>query len=205
MPLVMKNPPSIAATFLINNSTETYLGSYRDEVEENWSVEETSKPDPSWSFLDSAGHFHAASTVGVEQRRDALTFPTLRTHTVHLDCDGSGSGDCDGCDGYDVTRYRCYICHEDVEPKFRMTRERVLVHGLRWWEATVQGPFLQPSERVSVRILSVAGGTAPVIRFGVAMVTEITLESGANPTMKLVGSGALGVCSARLSTKEGTA
>lgn len=66
-------------------------------------------PDPAWEHTDSNGHFHAFAEGGKT--------PTLREHSVHVDCDGSCGGVCEG-EGYDEPRWKCVICGEEVKPAF---------------------------------------------------------------------------------------
>ena len=71
--------------------------------------ETATKPDPAWEHTDSNGHFHAWA-------QDGKT-PTLERYSVHVECDGSCGGICEG-EGYDETHWKCAICGEEVEPRF---------------------------------------------------------------------------------------
>ena len=71
--------------------------------------ETATRPDPAWEHTDSHGHFHAFAADGKT--------PTLKTYLVHVACDGSCGGVCEG-EGYDETHWKCVICGEEVEPRF---------------------------------------------------------------------------------------
>lgn len=64
------------------------------------------KPDPKWTYVDKAGHFHAITKDG--------KYPTLESYTKHRRCPG-GCGDF-GCEGTYETRYRCRVCAKRVRP-----------------------------------------------------------------------------------------
>jgi hypothetical protein len=89
-------------------------GPYECEVEITQRVEMVrswgaTKPDPRWEHTDSHGHFHTFAEDG--------SLPTLRTEIVEMPCDGSCDDVCGG-EGYTITRYRCKICGDEVEPGY---------------------------------------------------------------------------------------
>jgi hypothetical protein len=168
------------ARFLLNDVP--CVGTFREDVEQNWANDETMEPDPEWSFLDSNRHFHAVDTRSGD-------FLTLASRTVHTPCDGSCDGQIDDCDGYSTVRFSCQICGEQIEPRFKTAKKLVLLSQMQMWEATVRGPFMSPGLRVTVRIDE--DGMAP--RFGIAVVTTIDYESSQEGVqIELAGSGALG-------------
>jgi len=63
------------------------------------------KPDPRWTYVDAAGHWHAYDKGG--------GLPTLRSETQHVECDNADHG---VCDGYERTVHRCVVCGEAVTP-----------------------------------------------------------------------------------------
>lgn len=73
----------------------------QDWIDVTMSVE--SRPDPSWEYTDTYGHFHAWA--------DDRTLPTLKAESVHVPC-----GHNDECEGYHTDEYRCLICQEEVFP-----------------------------------------------------------------------------------------
>jgi hypothetical protein len=90
------------------------------------------RPDPNWRFIDRLGHEH--SFAGDD-------LPTLTAHRVQMPCDGSCDGVCEG-EGYSVTRYRCSICGEDVEPNwvpdYRAREVGTPITGITWWTVKIQ-------------------------------------------------------------------
>ena len=92
------------------SSSEFYPAEVRFEANvEHIISEDATKPDPAWEHTDSHGHFHAWA-------QDDKT-PTLERYSVHVDCDGSCGGVCEG-EGYDETHWKCAICGDEVEPRF---------------------------------------------------------------------------------------
>ena len=139
------------------------------------------KPDPTWEYIDSAGHFHACST------RAESDLPTLNRRTEHVDCDGSCGGVCEG-EGYTVTRFSCAICGEDIEPG-RIPFHEETISGPESWNITVH-TAVPYGERVSVRI--VMGGR---LWFGIGLATDLTVIRSLHnttATTTIVGAGPLG-------------
>lgn len=64
------------------------------------------EPDPAWTLVDAAGHFHAWDHQG--------NLPTLREHTVWTAYDVPDEDT--GATGYETTTMRCRICDVPVEP-----------------------------------------------------------------------------------------
>ena len=91
-------------------------------------------PDPAWEHTDSNGHFHAFAADGKT--------PTLETYSVHIGCDGSCGGVCEG-EGYDENRWKCAVCGEEVEPRFVPDWDArtigIPVVNRRWVTVTIQG------------------------------------------------------------------
>lgn len=106
--------------------------------------------DPSWTYTDAAGHFHAYGD-DVAEGRDH--YPTLRAEDEHHPCDGA-CGD-SGCEGYYTTRHLCRICGEEIEPGMLTGPHTFIVPGRLDWHADVvttdELPWLRHGERVTVR------------------------------------------------------
>lgn len=117
------------------NSSEFYPAEVRFDANVEHIISETAtKPDPAWEHTDSNGHFHAFAEDGKT--------PTLERYSVHVDCDGSCGGVCEG-EGYDETHWKCAICGEEVEPRFIPDEEArttgIPVVTSRWVNVTVRG------------------------------------------------------------------
>lgn len=69
----------------------------------------TYKPDPEWTHVDKAGHFHAFA--------GDRSLPTLERYEKHRNCDGSCGGICES-EGWTETRRRCRICRKRVKPGY---------------------------------------------------------------------------------------
>lgn len=135
--------------------------------------------DEGWSFSDAAGHFHAYNTQQVP-------FPTLTSEQVHVPCDGSCGGICEG-EGYDVTKYSCRICNEEIEPGLIHGEYSVSIPGRSSWEAKVRTRDQLPTAGlVSVRLVA-----DEVELFGVAQVVGVTVSPD-GMTADLVGASELG-------------
>lgn len=87
------------------------------------------KLDCNWTFVDSAGHFHAVS--GGE-------LPTLRHVLEHRECDGSCGGVCDGA-GYHASVYFCTLCEERITPGTRPGPHFDSMPGRYDWQAQLEG------------------------------------------------------------------
>jgi len=175
MPLV--EPPTYA-TFTINNVVGAYIGTYAEDNTQDWIDGESQVIDPTWLFVDPSGHFHAFDTKSSDT-------PTLRKRTVHIPCDSTCP---DGCDGYPATRFSCLLCDVEIIPRYKPVVERIVTNVHYGWKATVQGPIIKPGTKVSALIQNTGG--AP--RFGVATVGAVTMESGRESTMELIGLSRLG-------------
>lgn len=93
----------------INNGAPLPASLTIDQDVEMVRSDRATKPDPSWSYIDDSGHFHAYTQGGET--------PTLDRRAEHVDCDGSCGGVCEG-EGYTIDRYYCQICSQHVEPRF---------------------------------------------------------------------------------------
>lgn len=137
------------------------------------------KPDPEWTFVDKAGHFHAFTHDGF--------LPTLERYEKHLNCDGSCAGVCSD-EGYTETRYRCRICRKRVKPAYVVKVPGGLpqsMPGLTAWTVTVSG---RTQWNVDVSIRAVAGGNT---WFGFA--TPRMVSGGPDGfTYDFIGIGELG-------------
>ncbi len=112
------------------------------------------KPDPLWTFVDAAGHFHARSGDG---------YPTLRSKSVNQPCDGSCGGICQG-EGYSTTEWSCVLCSEQVHPGAIPGPHYESMPGRYDWTAELEGEATAELER-----LMMAGpGDRLMLRFNAA-------------------------------------
>lgn len=98
------------------------------------------KPNPRWTHVDAAGHFHAWSELS-----DAPPLPTLTP--VHVPCDGA----CGDPTHTDVI-YRCTLCHELVEPGRTDDSGPRSIPGRRSWTVVVYSDVPALNERVSILV-----------------------------------------------------
>jgi len=139
------------------------------------------RPDPNWSTVDAAGHFHAYDQGNGEVGH----YPTLRTESAHVPCDGSCGGVCEG-EGYDVTYYLCRICGVRVEPGLVQGPHSVTMPGRISWAAIVYGVD-NIAEQVTVRI-----STDAAEYFGVGQVDAFSYGFGDGMRVEIVGVSPLG-------------
>jgi hypothetical protein len=108
------------------NSSEFYPAGVRFSSNVQHIISEDAvKPDPAWERTDSNGHFHAfaeGSRDGAPMLGRDRETPTLTRYSVHVECDGSCGGVCEG-EGYDEPRWKCAICGDEVEPRFIADQE----------------------------------------------------------------------------------
>lgn len=152
------------------------------------------QPDPSWEYTDRAGHYHAYDQAG--DRARGWELPTLAARTERVECDGSCNGVCEG-EGYDVTRYSCRICNEDVTPGLSPGPHSFTIPGLKNWRVEVDA-LVSGHDPVSVRV-EVKDG----LLFGVAVPGDSQVESdfsGMRATTTLIGTSSLGKRQARSRT-----
>lgn len=164
-------------TVQINNGPAVKLISL--EVTEGAHFEMTMlpQPDPGWERVDSNGHYHAYSDGNGD------SYPTLASRTIHHGCDGSCGGVCEG-EGYTSEQLSCRICNEVIYPRMTSGPHRFAVPKLSDWSMEVPVAVTKADE-VSVRF---SDG-----RFGVAVVTEVRVESRGFVRTRLAGNGLLGV------------
>jgi hypothetical protein len=137
------------------------------------------EPDPTWEYLDPAGHYHARSTGDP-------ALPTLKALAEHVNCDDPAHGD---CEGYTRTTYQCIACDAPVEPRHRRTEGRRFMRGRQSWTVEVW-QHVAGAERVSVVVDTPQGK-----RFGFAVPVEVAAEGGADGIRvrtHLVGASPLG-------------
>lgn len=143
------------------------------------------KPDPSWSMVDDAGHFHAYDQ-SADKRREWDNYPTLKRLTRHHDCDGSCGGVCGG-EGYDSTYFTCRVCDVEIDPGVIPGPHYDTMPGLMSWECTVAAnvPY---QKAVSIRIVR-----DDIEWFGVAQAGGgFAIMADATPRSRLVGVSPLG-------------
>jgi len=96
------------------------------------------KPDPAWTFVDTAGHFHA---------RSADSYPTLRSKVVDMPCNGCCGGTCDG-EGFSVTEWRCVLCAAQVHPGTIPGPHHESMPGAYEWSVELEGESTPELERL---------------------------------------------------------
>jgi len=150
------------------------------------------KADPLWKHVDGAGHFHAMS---------GDSYPTLRDKAIHVPCDGSCGGVCEG-EGYHRTEWSCILCSEVVKPGMIPGPHHATMPGRYDWSAELEGeatPELQRlmhtyGDRVMLRFN--AAGPAEWTFFGPAACNGGTITGGPGGTITasvlLYAAGELG-------------
>jgi hypothetical protein len=103
-----------------------------------------SKPDMSWTFVDSQGHFHAYDHEG------KLPTITRREEFVPYTFHGDEDQDEDEPDGYSEIHIECGICGEKVEPKRLPDDPHKTIPGRTEYKVTVTGEL--PEGRCSVLV-----------------------------------------------------
>lgn len=148
-------------------------------------TDRATKPDPSWEFVDKAGHWHAYSEDG--------SLPTLRTAPKHRPCDGACG---EGCDGSIEVRYRCRICDKRVRPA-RVPDEAArtaTMPGMKSWSVTIKGVDPPPRRSfTSGAKVSVRAEFGLRTYFGIATFSGGgRMDSSGWWSLELVGVGELG-------------
>jgi hypothetical protein len=139
------------------------------------------KPDPTWTYADPAGHFHAYS---------GNDLPTLTPQQVHIECNGVHVGPLsdpdEPCEGYDVTEYRCRACGDEVKPRRVSDAGPKSMPGRPWWTVEVeqQVPFQQT---VSVKVIR-----QDDVHFGFATAASFHAEGNGRTVTRLTGVSPLG-------------
>lgn len=145
------------------------------------------KPDPSWSTVDRAGHFHATAPVQ-ERGLRRVEYPTLDVRSVHHDC--AGCEDDEECEGYDVSEYACRICGETVSPGVLANMFREMAPGRTYWSVEVSGGAdLMAYQGETVTVRATAGGRT---HLGIAHGSYVNAEGGSDgirARLTLVGAG----------------
>lgn len=129
------------------------------------------KPDPDWTFVDSASHFHA---------RAGDEYPTLIKKAERRDCDGSCGGVCEG-EGYGVTVYSCMLCRERIEPGMIPGPHYDTMPGLCDWEVQLGGGLGSGLSGVGPATLMLrfeAIRPEPWLFFGPAVLADMTVSGG---------------------------
>jgi hypothetical protein len=158
-------------------------------------------PDPVWSAVDEAGHWHGASTEG-----DKITYPTLRKYGRNEQCsECAGYGDdpdclCYGAGELTVTYLGCAICEAQMTPGVTSNPGRSYAPGhMTWWvevEGAAEAWGLGDDRPVIVRVIVAGEHGARQLYFGVARMTarSVAARIDAAPvmTVRLEGAGELG-------------
>ena len=153
--------------------------SVENDVSTAWT--DLPEPDPRWTFVDAAGHFHARDAEG--------ELPTLVSKAEHVDCDGSCGGQCRG-EGFTSVRWHCPLCGEEVVPGTVPGPHELVVARRRSWSVFVENAPVFGSGRVSVRFEYDGKPTM----FGVARVESSSGRGdGGAANVKLRGEGPLSV------------
>lgn len=164
-------------------------------IETETHVETTAagKPDLAWTFVDSNGHYHAYSQTNLSNDAgEGKPYPTLLSRVEHIDCDGHHLAPImdDPCEGYDVVRYHCRICDEEIKPDMIPGPHSFTVAGLTTWQVTCESPSAPYAEidrrPVSVRAVTKHSGQE-IEYFGVAHRFDQSW-----PSFVLLGVGPLG-------------
>lgn len=169
----MNNKPVMAG--LIDGKPVTHITVAMEQ--EMIDVTSATEPDPTWTYVDRKGHFHAYT-----EDKDASHYPTLKTSHVHIECSLGGlDGKCEdsgGCDGYWDGSLVCVICEQEITPATKASSERHYVPGMKSWTVEATGMWTDPGEAVSVRLNDARG--LPMY-FGVAVCHD--MRYGSNDTM----------------------
>lgn len=131
------------------------------------------EPDPSWTYVDRKGHFHAYTGDD-----NTSHYPTLKTRHVHTECSlGGTDGGCpdhNECDGDWESSLVCVICEQEVTPGSRTTVGRSFIPGLQSWSVEAAGVWAESGDVVSVRLNDSRG--LPLY-FGVAQCSDMRYGS----------------------------
>jgi len=98
------------------------------------------KPDPWWSAVDSAGHFHAYDQSPDAER--AGHYPTLQTRVEEIECTDPDHWDPDSpCTSLNIIHWHCRICGEEIAPGVLVGPHTDHIDGRYDWQAKVGVPF----------------------------------------------------------------
>lgn len=139
------------------------------------------KPDPNWTHIDEAGHFHAYGRDG--------KLPTLIRSLRQVACGGE-CGD-SGCEGYETVEHECSICNAEVIPECVADDPVKSIPGPTSWEVLVE-QYVEVGQSVSVRVTTPNG-----TYFGVAQSVGFEAESGRPTVSRLIGDSELGQAGVR--------
>lgn len=156
-----------------------------DNTQTVWT--EGPQPDPNWSHVDEARHFHA--------RDDEGGLPTLDAVPEHVDC---GCETCNG-EGYTITHWHCRICREEITPgSIPGLHSTTIPVGPSEWTVEIADPppDVAHAERVSVRV-----EMGETVLFGVATVEPLSVSSQ-EARFLLRGDGPLSSTAATLTAQE---
>lgn len=132
------------------------------------------EPNPGWTLIDSAGHYHAYTAD--------LKLPTLVAKDEVVTYD---EPDEDGETGYTIRHLHCLICDEEIKPGRRWDSGRKFAPGRVSWSVTVNGEAV-PGERKSVRVIN-----GDQMFFGVGEVGDVRDDHG-QPALFIYGVSDLG-------------
>lgn len=141
------------------------------------------RPDPSWSKVDNAGHFHAWDKAG--------KLPTLKLHTA---LEGCPLAHCDHeeCEGWERSWYACVECADPVEPGRLPDPGRKFMPGMSHWSVLVtEIPWDQAIVLRGRRVSVVFHRGERVQAFGFAMGGPASGELGGLAEAILHGAGPL--------------
>jgi hypothetical protein len=188
-------PQVIIGNVSINNG-EPLPG--RLTITQDWirvRFEHSTKPDPSWAFVDDAAHWHAFAEP--EDDTKTAELPTLDRKRVEVPCDGSCGGVCDGT--YSIARFTCRVCGQEVEPRWISDEDArdvgKLIPGLKDWELEVESYDrilrYQVNDKLSIRMDADAGTF-----FGIGLAadhsTQYSSSEGVHSKVTIYSAGPLG-------------
>lgn len=120
------------------------------EIEQAWidaSTFTARKPDMSWTFVDTAGHFHAFDHEG--------KLPTVVYREERIEFAGDPSELSEEWDDYierddTITHIECGLCGEEIKPQYVPDNPHKVIPGLVDYRLTVQADV--PAGRFSVTL-----------------------------------------------------
>lgn len=168
------------------NDGPGWPGQLRIEYERIDVSSSSPKVDRGWSFVDSAGHFHAA------QEDKTRPWPTLRERIEVIPCDHEDHDE--DCDGANIHHLHCLICDEEIKPGMIPGPHHETIPGPMSWTAKVSVPVEQANALMSDRRVSLRFESGTVEAWGVAEVGgNVSYTSGQTfIDLELRGASALG-------------
>jgi hypothetical protein len=145
------------------------------------------RPDPGWSQVDEAGHFHAWTKDG--------TLPTLVVKSERETCDMAHFPwhDEEECTVRERSWHECSVCGAIVTPGRVPDSGRKTMPGMMHWQVTVWTMNWEDALALQGRRVSITFHRGERVQaFGFAMGGPASGELGGLATVTLQGAGALG-------------